>query len=116
MIAGLGSIVGPLIGGVTAKPTESLLLKSLFHKGSMWETYPYALPGLIVSVYCVFSIIITIIYMKESPKKYQKLGKFSSVKCGIKLFDSAHRRTFSKLREPRKKLSSGPLIFYCRRS
>lgn len=63
--------MGPVLGGLTAEPTTNPVLQYIFKKGTIWETYPYALPALIVVIFSVISVVSTLILMKEKPTYHQ---------------------------------------------
>lgn len=67
----IGSIVGPMIGGLLARPVDSLPI--FFRPGSIWERFPYLLPNLF-SATCVFiGVLIGVLFLEEThaEKKHQ---------------------------------------------
>ncbi|CAG7917451.1 unnamed protein product [Penicillium olsonii] len=60
----IGSIIGPAIGGLLAKPAESN--PSLFPVDGLFGRFPYLLPNLVCSVLLLFSIIGSWLFLQET--------------------------------------------------
>lgn len=52
---GVGLIIGPAIGGYLAQPSEKY--PGLFPSGSLFDTFPYALPCLCISVFALLGLV-----------------------------------------------------------
>ena len=84
----LGSIIGPALGGALAMPCDSY--PTLFHKGSIFDTYPFLLPNLVCVVILLFGIVTGILFieethpvLKDKPDHGRKLGEFLAHRvCG----------------------------------
>lgn len=61
---GLGSIIGPAMGGALAKPCEAY--PALFPRGSLFDTYPFLLPNLVCVIILFFGIINGILFLEET--------------------------------------------------
>lgn len=61
---GLGSIIGPAMGGALAQPCESY--PSLFPRGSLFDTYPFLLPNLVCVIILIFGIINGVLFLEET--------------------------------------------------
>ncbi|KAK2787218.1 hypothetical protein FQN52_007307 [Onygenales sp. PD_12] len=72
-LRGLGSLVGPVIGGHLADPVKTM--PSIFHVGSIWETYPYLLPNLIVALFIAGSGILGLFLLEETHPKFRDNGQ-----------------------------------------
>lgn len=68
---GLGSIVGPAMGGALAQPCESY--PRLFPRGGLFDNYPFLLPNLVCVIILIFGIINGILFLEET--HVQKRGK-----------------------------------------
>ena len=76
LVWGLGSILGPILGGALAKPAQQY--PNLFNPGHLFGTFPYLLPNLVSSVFFLFGIATGFLFLKESlaSRKYQRdLGR-----------------------------------------
>lgn len=60
----IGTILGPSIGGLFAEPVANF--PSYFHKGGLFEKFPYLLPNLICSVLMVISILAGYFFLFET--------------------------------------------------
>ncbi|KAK4157302.1 hypothetical protein C8A00DRAFT_11805 [Chaetomidium leptoderma] len=60
----VGTIIGPMIGGLFADPTDSY--PGLFPKGSIFERFPYLLPNLICAGLLLVSIVLGYFLLEES--------------------------------------------------
>lgn len=77
---GLGSIIGPAMGGALAQPSESY--PALFPRGSLFDTYPFLLPNLVCVIILIFGIVNGVLFLEEThlekkgrPDWGLKLGK-----------------------------------------
>jgi MFS family permease len=68
-IGGAGRTVGPLIGGFLSQPAS----KYPSFKGTVFETYPFSLPPVVVVTFCLLVFIIAYFDLSEtlSPRKRQ---------------------------------------------
>lgn len=62
VIAGVGRTLGPFLGGFLSTPAKKYLL---FH-GTIFETFPFALPSLVVSITCFFTVIFANLHLTET--------------------------------------------------
>ena len=60
----MGSIIGPVIGGMLASPATNL--PELFGNSKFFKTYPFALPNLVAGVLFTFGMLVGILFLKES--------------------------------------------------
>ncbi|AEO60613.1 hypothetical protein MYCTH_85648 [Thermothelomyces thermophilus ATCC 42464] len=60
----IGTIIGPIIGGLFADPHESY--PDLFPNGSLFERFPYLLPNLICAAMLLVSIILGYFLLEET--------------------------------------------------
>jgi len=67
---GLGSIIGPAIGGLLARPCE--LHPEIFRPGSVWDRFPYLLPNLFSAGAVCISVVIGILFMEETHPERKK--------------------------------------------
>lgn len=68
---GLGSIVGPAMGGALAQPCESY--PRIFPRGGLFDNYPFLLPNLVCVIILVFGIVNGILFLEET--HVEKRGK-----------------------------------------
>lgn len=61
---GLGSIVGPAMGGALAQPCESY--PAMFPRGSLFDHYPFLLPNLVCVIILIFGIVNGILFLEET--------------------------------------------------
>jgi hypothetical protein len=62
-------LVGPVIGGYLADPVNSF--PSVFHGGSIWQTYPYLLPNLVVFLFIATSGLLGFFFLEETYPRLQ---------------------------------------------
>ncbi|KIY51665.1 MFS general substrate transporter [Fistulina hepatica ATCC 64428] len=67
VVWGLGSTLGPLIGGTLARPSDRF--PSVFGGVPFWEKYPYFLPCLVTSSYTIIAWFITFFSFRETLHK-----------------------------------------------
>ncbi|KAE8334852.1 hypothetical protein BDV24DRAFT_18122 [Aspergillus arachidicola] len=60
----IGTIIGPAIGGLLAKPAEGF--PSLFYREGLFGRFPYLLPNLVCSVLLLLSIIFSWLFLQET--------------------------------------------------
>ncbi|KAI8944925.1 MFS general substrate transporter [Xylaria longipes] len=60
----LGSIIGPTIGGVLARPCISY--PNLFSPGTIWDRYPYLLPNLFSAFIVLIGVINGFLFLEET--------------------------------------------------
>ncbi|KAK0774627.1 hypothetical protein LTR75_016814 [Friedmanniomyces endolithicus] len=60
----LGSIVGSTLGGALADPVRNY--PGIFKQGTIFETYPYVLANWVCAGFVAFSLIIGILFLKET--------------------------------------------------
>ncbi|KAJ1978551.1 hypothetical protein H4R35_001860 [Dimargaris xerosporica] len=60
----LGSILGPILGGLLAAPVENYPF--LFGNSELLCTYPYLLPCLVCSSISIFTFIIALVFLEET--------------------------------------------------
>jgi hypothetical protein len=58
------SLIGPVIGGHLADPVKTL--PSIFREGTLWETFPYLLPNLIVILIIITGGFLGLFFLEES--------------------------------------------------
>eukprot|EP01031_Cornospumella_fuschlensis_P036266 gene36266-43994_t len=61
-IGNLGRTIGPILGGFLSSPAE----KYAIFQNTIFETYPYALPSVIVSANCVVILVLSYVYLHET--------------------------------------------------
>lgn len=61
---GLGSIIGPAMGGALAMPSESH--PALFPRGSLFDIYPFLLPNLVCVIILLFGILNGLFFLEET--------------------------------------------------
>lgn len=59
-----GSILGSAMGGYLAQPSRSM--PSIFPPDGLFGEYPYLLPNLVAAIYIVLTIIIGMLFLKET--------------------------------------------------
>lgn len=86
MLTQCRSLLGPVIGGHLADPAKNF--PSLFPSGSVWQTYPYLLPNVVVVMLITTCGILGFLFLEESHpqlKKRPDLGLRISSWTGAKL-------------------------------
>ena len=84
--------MGPVIGGLLAEPAKRF--PSTFDTGSFWDSYPFFLPNVVVTVILVITWLVGFLFLKEThPKFAQKtdigrgvVSKLSNILHIAKLF------------------------------
>ncbi|KAM9960428.1 hypothetical protein ACTFIW_009568 [Dictyostelium discoideum] len=61
---GLGSILGPSIGGLLADPVKNM--SSIFKGSKLFELFPFFLPNLVIAILTIIGCVFTQLYMKET--------------------------------------------------
>ncbi|ORY01402.1 MFS general substrate transporter [Basidiobolus meristosporus CBS 931.73] len=64
LVWGVGSIVGPILGGLLSQPAEQY--PSLFGQYEFFHTYPYFLPCFVSSMISLMGLILAFFYLEES--------------------------------------------------
>lgn len=60
----VGTIIGPAVGGTFADPVRGF--PNLFHKGSFFDKFPWALPNIICAAVMLFSIVLSYFCLEET--------------------------------------------------
>lgn len=63
VIGGLGRSIGPIIGGFLSSPAK--VYPKTF-EGTVFETFPFALPSLVIAVNCLFVFIVSYFTLSET--------------------------------------------------
>ncbi|KAK3941652.1 protein zinc induced facilitator-LIKE 1 [Diplogelasinospora grovesii] len=71
-IRSLGSLVGPVVGGLLADPVK--LYPAAFPSDSLWATYRYLLPNLVIVLLQLVTIILAFFFLQETHPEYA--GRF----------------------------------------
>jgi MFS family permease len=69
VIGGLGRTVGPSIGGFLAQPADHYPS----FKGTIFETYPFALPSVIIVFFCLIVFVVAYFELTETLSSYAPL-------------------------------------------
>ncbi|KFY00098.1 hypothetical protein V490_01476 [Pseudogymnoascus sp. VKM F-3557] len=69
VLRGIGVIIGPVIGGYLAEPVNNY--PSLFHKGTIWDKFPYLLPNLVVVIFLLSSCTLGLFCLEEVHPKFR---------------------------------------------
>mmetsp|Transcript_30505 Transcript_30505/g.65715 ORF Transcript_30505/g.65715 Transcript_30505/m.65715 type:complete len:252 (-) Transcript_30505:302-1057(-) len=66
VIGGAGRVFGPMIGGLLSEPAKYYPV----FRGTIFETYPFALPSLVISANCFLVFAVAYVYLLETlPEK-----------------------------------------------
>jgi MFS family permease len=79
----LGGIIGPLIGGILARPCTEF--KNFCSEGSIFWSYPYLLPNLFSCAVSVIAIITLIFFLPKDDKR-QRQGNVEMKQLGVNEF------------------------------
>ncbi|KAH6620742.1 major facilitator superfamily domain-containing protein [Chaetomium sp. MPI-SDFR-AT-0129] len=63
-IRSVGDLIGPVLGGLLADPAT--LYPSIFPQNSLWTSYPYLLPNLVVGMLQALTFILTFLVLQET--------------------------------------------------
>ncbi|KAF8896538.1 major facilitator superfamily transporter [Infundibulicybe gibba] len=86
-----GATLGPLIGGTFSRPHERF--PKVFG-GQFWQDYPYFLPCLVTSSFVCVSLIVTLIFLKETvPKRIRDRRRFSLASGSVTPIDASPVRS-----------------------
>ena len=82
VIAGVGRAIGPILGGFLSSPADHY---PYIFRGSLFETFPFALPSLIVSCTCAVVVLVAVFNLNETLKAPNSLnlGRDSLCSCCI---------------------------------
>ena len=58
------SILGPVLGGALAQPCESF--PTVFHRGTIFDRFPFLLPNLVCAVVLALGVVIGILFLEET--------------------------------------------------
>lgn len=72
----VGATIAPSLGAALAAPAESWS----FFKNTVFETFPYALPGVLTGTFLLFVVMLAAIYAKETHPDYKDGKKRPSFK------------------------------------
>lgn len=69
---GLGSILGPALGGALAQPC--IIYPNLFPRGTLFDRYPFLLPNLVCAAILAVGVLVGIFFLEETHelKKHQR--------------------------------------------
>lgn len=77
----IGTIIGPAIGGLLAKPADSY--PSVFPSDGLFGRFPYLLPNVVCSILLLCSIVFAFLFLQETHPEMQPLssdsGEYNSV-------------------------------------
>ena len=62
VIGGVGRIIGPLLGGFLSSPAKTFT----FMKGTIFETFPYCLPQILLAFGCLLMLILAYFQLPET--------------------------------------------------
>ena len=63
VIGGLGRTIGPIIGGFLSSPAQHY---PAVYGGTIFDKYPYALPSLVISGYCILVLVVSVFLLPET--------------------------------------------------
>ncbi|KAJ3069808.1 hypothetical protein HK102_006829, partial [Quaeritorhiza haematococci] len=87
---GIGSIIGPALGGYLANPVQQF--PSLFGSSTLFRRFPYLLPCLVSSTVSILGFFIGLIFLEETlPSLRMKNELKKNKKGGLKNADSRNR-------------------------
>ncbi|KAL2194240.1 major facilitator superfamily domain-containing protein [Corynascus similis CBS 632.67] len=79
-MAPAGNLVGPVLGGLLANPAAEY--PSIFPQNSLWTSYPFLLPNLVVGILQALTFILTFLVLHEThPRMTGHSGPRPSVSC-----------------------------------
>jgi MFS family permease len=113
---GLGSIVGPMLGGMLVNPTERF--HWLFGDSTFFKENPYLFPCMVSSMISLTGAFIGYIYLEESCPYIVKKSKFvdrsssdsTVVSESTPLLEEAHPRSRSPSVEPERPLTMSEIM------
>ncbi|KAL4784269.1 major facilitator superfamily domain-containing protein [Aspergillus varians] len=86
----IGTIIGPAIGGLLAKPAESY--PSIFSRDGLFGRFPYLLPNVVCSILLLGSIVFACLFLQETHPDMQPSsspGEFDHVSAEHPLLATA---------------------------
>ncbi|KAL2786239.1 major facilitator superfamily domain-containing protein [Aspergillus keveii] len=83
-LRGLGSLVGPVIGGYLAEPVKAF--PTVFRGNTTFEAYPYLLPNLVVIVCTAGSAVVLLFFLEETHPGLRGASKFDGLRRGCRRF------------------------------
>jgi fucose permease len=66
---GIGSLVGPLLGGLLSNPCDLVTIPGVCGAGGLFVTRPFSLPCIFASLISVMAVISTLCFLKEDPRR-----------------------------------------------
>lgn len=91
VIGGVGRTIGPVIGGLLSSPADSFPL----FRGTVFQTFPFALPCLVVSSNCLLVLFLAYFHLHETislPVKGRKSKSSSSYRLLQSDEEESHHR------------------------
>lgn len=89
LTVGIGIVTGPLIGGFLARPyvlyRNVTFLRQFLKPGGILQQFPYILPNLFISSFCLIGFIVGLFALTESNQNIKK-KKSETIKEKIKKF------------------------------
>lgn len=91
------SIIGPMIGGALSRPCISY--PELFHRGTLWDRYPYLLPNLFSAATVIVGVVVGFLFLDETHAA-QKLQRDRRRELDSRIAALVRRATVCKCRGP----------------
>ena len=63
VIGSIGRVVGPIIGGLLSYPAKTM---PIVFGGTVFETYPFALPSMVITVNCLIMFAVAYVWLSET--------------------------------------------------
>eukprot|EP01101_Sappina_pedata_P008760 TRINITY_DN4926_c0_g1_i2.p1 TRINITY_DN4926_c0_g1~~TRINITY_DN4926_c0_g1_i2.p1 ORF type:complete len:570 (+),score=158.97 TRINITY_DN4926_c0_g1_i2:1618-3327(+) len=89
LVWGIGNIAGPSIGGLASKPAETFE----FFEGTVFETYPYLLPCVIIAAGQLIGFFVSIFYLTESKGSKERYELENGITPAVSPMDTALLKT-----------------------
>ena len=61
---GIGTVIAPMVGGALCRPVQKY--PSVFHKGTVFEEFPYLLPCLVIMVVQFITAVTVVLYLQDT--------------------------------------------------